>query len=243
MSSPAYTDPRLAAVYDTLNPFDAVDRFYAGFLGPAPGNVLEIGCGTGRLACYLAGQGHRVTGVDPAAGMLGIARARPGGEAVRWIMSEAAALDHDETFDALIMTGHVFQVFLDDADVRAVLAVCRRHLSPGGQLMFETRNPLAREWEDWTPAKTATRLNVPGVGPVDVHYDVTSVDGERVTYGTRFDFGAGDVVHAQDTLRFMGQAQLAAMLANAEFADVTWCGDWDGSAFAAASPEIIAIAC
>ena len=90
--SASYADPRLAALYDALNPPDASTAFYLGLPGPPPARILDVGCGTGQLACEFAGRGHDVTGADPAAAMLAVARARPGGDRVRWIQASAAGL-------------------------------------------------------------------------------------------------------------------------------------------------------
>ena len=50
-----------------------------------------------------------------------------------------------------LMTGHAFQVFLTDDEVRAQFTAMRRALKPDGGFAFETRNPGARAWERWTP--------------------------------------------------------------------------------------------
>lgn len=242
MPCASYTDPRLATVYDPLNPPGADTAFYLTLAGEPPRSVLDVGCGTGRLACELAARGHRVTGADPAAAMLDIARARPGGARVAWVEAGAAALSLAARFDLIVMTGHVFQVLLDDGAVRAALANLRRHLAPGGRLAFETRNPAVREWETWTPEETREEVAVPGVGTVAVHYDIGPVDGERVTYETHFRFAAGDAVVAPSVLRFMTRERLAGFLAETGFADVVWYGDWDRSPPSDASPEIIVVA-
>ena len=210
--------------------------------------VLDVGCGTGLLACEFAARGYDVTGADPAAAMLAVARARPGGDQVRWVqagaadLDTAAGLDPGTGFDLIVMTGHVFQLLLEDRDVRAALRTLARHLAPGGRLAFETRNPAVREWQDWNPRDTRQRVEAAGI-TADVHYDIRAVAGELVTYETWFQFaGARDPVVVPDTLRFTGQAQVAAFLAEAGLAQVTWYGDWDGSPDGPASPEIVAVA-
>jgi ubiquinone/menaquinone biosynthesis C-methylase UbiE len=240
MPCPAYTDPRLAACYDSANPHDPADDFYLALAGAAPKTILDMGCGTGRLAVALAERGHRVTGADPSAGMMKVARHRAGAERVRWVDSDSAGLALDQRFDLIIMTGHVFQVFLEDDDVRATLRNLKRHLAPAGRLAFETRNPLVEEWRDWTPSRET--LQVPGIGSVEMHYNVTSTDPTFVTFETHFRFAADDIVVATTTLRFMSREQLAGFLAEAGFADITWYGNWDRSPVFAASPELIVIA-
>jgi SAM-dependent methyltransferase len=252
--SASYADLRLAALYDALNPADASTAFYLSLPGAPTARILDVGCGTGLLACKFAARGYDVTGADPAAAMLATARARPGGDQVRWVQASAASLDTSSGpdtstdpgtpagFDLIIMTGHVFQLFLEDRDVRAALRTLARHLAPGGRLAFETRNPAVREWQDWNPRDTRQRVEAAGV-TADVHYDISAVAGELVTYETWFQFaGARDPVVVPDTLRFMDQAQVAAFLAEAGLTQVTWYGDWDGSPYGPASPEIIAVA-
>jgi SAM-dependent methyltransferase len=246
--SESYADPRLAALYDALNPAGAAAAFYLSLPGAPPARILDVGCGTGLLACEFATRGYDVTGADPAAAMLATARARPGGGQVRWVQASAAelgtaaGLDTGPGFDLIVMTGHVFQLLLEDRDVRAALRVLARHLAPGGRLAFETRNPAVREWQDWNPRDTRQRVEAAGI-TADVHYDISAVAGELVTYETWFQFaGARDPVVVPDTLRFTGQAQVAGFLAEAGLAQVTWYGDWDGSPYGPASPEIIAVA-
>ena len=242
MPCTAYTDPRLAACYDALNPPDAGDAYYLALAGDQPKTILDMGCGTGRLACALAARGHRVTGADPSPGMLQVARSRPGHERVTWVDSTAANLALGTRFDLVIMTGHVFQVFLSDEDVRATLRALRRHLAPSGRLAFETRNPLVEDWRTWTPQETREIVQVPGIGAVAIHYDVTSTDRTFVTYETYFRFAPDDLVVATSTLRVMSREELAAFLREAGFTDVIWFGNWDRSPISVASPEIIVIA-
>jgi SAM-dependent methyltransferase len=238
----AYNIPRLAAIYDPINPPTPDYDFYVALAGSAPLTALDMGCGTGRLACALATRGHRVTGADPSPAMLGIARNRPGAKGVTWVEADAATFRSDTRFDLIIMTGHVFQVFLDDREVRTVLANLRRHLAPCGRLAFETRNPEIREWEGWMPAETQERVSVPAAGKVNVHYDIQKVEGELVTFETHFSFSNGDTDMAPHTLRFMGRDRLAGFLAEAGFGNVTWFGDFDRQPIGPESPEIIAIA-
>jgi len=240
--SDAYAHPRLAATYDAINPPGRDYDFYVALAGDKKLTILDMGSGTGRLSLKLAARGHRVTGADPAPGMMLAARAKPGADQVTWVLSSATELYLATRFDLIVMTGHVFQVFLSDAEIRAVLENLRRHLAPGGRIAFETRNPAVREWESWTPELTREVVAVPEIGPVVVHYAVTKADDRFVAFDTHFDFGGGDVVVTPTTLRLMDQATLGRLLQDCGLKPLDWYGDWEGGPVTPTSPEIIVVA-
>ncbi len=71
-----YTDPALAELYDLDSGWSVDREFYLNLAGSTPKRILDLGCGTGLLGDALAARGHEVTGVDPAAAMLEVARRR-----------------------------------------------------------------------------------------------------------------------------------------------------------------------
>ncbi|MGE0500280.1 MAG: class I SAM-dependent methyltransferase [Rhizobiaceae bacterium] len=242
MPSLSYVDPRLAAVYDALNPaLDDYD-FHASLAGGSPVSVLDVGSGTGRLSLRLAAMGHRVVGAEPAAGMLAVARAKPAADRVRWVGAAAADIDLADRFDLIVITGHVFQVFLTDEEIVSVLRNLRRHLAPGGRISFESRNVAAREWETWTASGTTETIAVDGVGPVECCFEVTDVSLPLVTYETRFRFPDGRHHAAPDTLRFHTPVGLEALVVRAGLAVAERYGSFDRSPLMPDSPEIALVA-
>ena len=113
-------------------------------------SVLDVGCGTGELLRLARQAGHtgRLCGLDPAEAMLEQARKRWD---VEWVHGDLSAVDWDREFDLIVMTGHAFQVLVEDAQLRTSLAAIRTPLTDDGRFVFETRNPSARGWEAWTP--------------------------------------------------------------------------------------------
>ncbi len=237
-----YADPRLAVIYDALNPADHVDEFYLDLAQRQGGSVLDIGCGTGRLTVRFAESSFETCGVDPSRDMLATARQRPGGDKVTWLKASASQFAAGRRFDFALMTGHAFQTLLGDDEIQASLRNVGAHLSANGQFVFETRNPLAREWESWIPGNSEEVVNVPGLGVVHVHNDIALVAPGRVDYETHFRFADGETLTTTDALRFLGHAQVESAMRQAGFRTVNIMGDWDGSPFTASSREIIVIA-
>jgi SAM-dependent methyltransferase len=213
MTDAIFEDPRLARVYDPLDPdrsdldvyVDVVDELGAR-------SVLDIGCGTGTFACMLAQRGIDVTAVDPARASLDVARSKSGAEAVRWLHGDATSLPA-LSVDAAFMTANVAQVFLTDDDWAATLRGIRDALRPGGVLVFETRDPARRAWEQWTPELTRTIVDVPGVGVVESWEEVLEVAGDLVTFRSMTAFRRDDVViESVSTLRFRDRLEVEASL-------------------------------
>ena len=98
-----------------------------------PATVLDLGCGAGEpVARFFVEAGCAVTGVDVAPAMLAIARARfPGGT---WLTHDMRSLALGRRFAAVVGWDSVFHLRRDEQ--RAMFAVFRDHLAPGGVLLF-----------------------------------------------------------------------------------------------------------
>ncbi|HTI02157.1 MAG TPA: methyltransferase domain-containing protein [Acidisoma sp.] len=236
-----YREAQLVALYDRLNGADHDHAFYEQRLVPAPQRVLDLGCGTGLLARRLVRLGHRVTGVDPAAAMIAFGRAQPEGDRILWHHGTIDALPPAACFDAVIMTGHAFQCLTTPEAVAGTMAAVRRHLAPGGRFMFESRNPLVRDWDSWTPDDAATVTDESGT-PVRVYTSILAEEeGPRVTFRNHFAFPDGEQ-WSDSTLLFLSRDEILRHLRDAGFTTFEVYGDWAGSAFTERSPETIVIA-
>jgi ubiquinone/menaquinone biosynthesis C-methylase UbiE len=130
-----------ARVYDTLRPTDAA--WWGAFdalveLGDLRGRrVLDVGCGTGRLAAALAEEARaKVWGIDGSAEMVAVARETlPAGVGVRQASAEALPF-RDGWFDRVTMS-----LVLHLLDRPAALAEARRVVRGDGRIAISTFHP------------------------------------------------------------------------------------------------------
>ena len=81
-----FADP---AGCDRKDSSDTGVAFYATLARETGGPVLEIACGTGRVAIPIARRGFAVTGLDVVPGMLELARGKSAGLPVRLVEGDA----------------------------------------------------------------------------------------------------------------------------------------------------------
>ncbi|SBT39457.1 class I SAM-dependent methyltransferase [Micromonospora auratinigra] len=110
-----------------------------GFLADLPpGRALDAACGTGRHAAWLAGRGHRVTGVDSSPEMLELARAKVPEADLR--LGDLRTLPvPDGGFDLVVCGLAVNHV----AELPVVLSEFARVLRPGGHLVLSDGHLLS----------------------------------------------------------------------------------------------------
>ncbi len=122
--------------------------FYAARAREQGGPVLDLGCGTGRIARAMAEEaGVAVTGVDRSAAMLDRAEARRAAAdpevAARLTFREGDMVAPGVTgpFGLVVIPLRGFQEILDPDDQRRALAAAHARLAPGGRLVLDLFDP------------------------------------------------------------------------------------------------------
>jgi len=219
MPDAIFAEPKLAEIYDLLDsrpdrpdlaPYLAMaDEFGAR-------SVLDLGCGTGVLACHLAARGFEVVGIDPAVASLNVARRKEYADRVRWIAGTAEQLKGLHA-DLITMTGNVAQVFITDEEWMTTLRACRDALRPGGRLVFEVRDPAREAWKGWNREQTYQTIEAPGIGTIESWVELTNVQLPLVSFRYTFVFRKdGSVMTSESTLRFRTRSEVAEALSHAQ---------------------------
>ena len=228
--------PEAAELYNAMNPWTgrSDEKFYLDLVLAAE-SVLDVGCGTGTLLAQarLAGHRGRLVGIDPDPDMLAQAKLHTG---IDWLLGDMSTFSRTD-FDLAVMTGHAFQCLLTDADVLSTLRGVRDALTSGGLFAFETRNPLAREWEQWPVGGFEFSWQD---RPVRVFYEVQPIVGDVVDVVEHI---VADDWHRADhgRLRFLSVDRLRELVAEAGLVLVEQYGDWDRGPLTPDSREIISV--
>lgn len=125
--------------------------YYVRLSRRAGGEVLEYGCGNGRVTLALARAGVRVTGVDASRFMLDDLKQQLKREPalvrrrVRLVLGDMRTQRLSRRFQLAIMPFNVFGHLYERRDVELVLARVRQHLLPGGRLVFDVYMPRFEE--------------------------------------------------------------------------------------------------
>ena len=172
-------------------------------------SVLDLGCGTGALATELA-DGRDAVGVDPAAAMLEIARARNTSGAVLWVKGSATSIRLGRRFDLIILTGHAFQVFLTEDEQLAVLNTIANHPLNRADASYSTPAILLSRPQGTLKEGDATAARAPEHGPVDKWNESKFDEKSGVqTYSNTYRIiKTGEVKSGVDRIRYTSKAEL-----------------------------------
>lgn len=235
-----YSHQRLVEIYDANNPWGADTEFYLSLAQQPDLNILDLGCGTGILCHGFADRGHTVIGVDPASAMLAHAEQKPSSKQIQWVEATAQCYRSEQRFDLIVMTGHAFQVLLNQADVMSALQTMRQQLKPNGIIAFESRNPVIDWASKWQQAPDSTLHLTSGSVQQSIRIIETQQNCICFEQSVRF---CDEVLLSTSTLGFMNLQQIEQCLVLSGFKIRNLYGDWNKSSFnQVSSKEMIFVA-
>ena len=176
--SPAEGVPAMPSPpWDTKAPKESVVGWQTADL--VHGAVLDIGCGLGDNAIYLAQQGHSVTGLDisPTALITAERRAAHAGVDVRFAVADATKLEgYSDAFDTVVDSG-MFHC-LDDDGKRGYAAALHRATRPGARLLLSCFSDADADDAEW-PRPVVSEQTLRDVFGA-AGWDITSIEPTTV---------------------------------------------------------------
>ncbi len=217
-------------------------RFYRSVCAGAH-DVLELGCGWGRVAGPIAADGRRVTGVDLAAELL--ERGRASYPAVDFVQADMRTVDLGRRFDRVLIPYNSLYCLLDESDVVATFRRARAHLRPGAWLIFDAyaadsfhrESDARQEWDEAAFVKT-----VRAAGRTwDVYERSRWVREQQRIEAVYTHVARDDAVAVTSTIpqRYLLREQLPRLLAEAALRLVEIRGGFHGEPLESDSPLLV----
>ena len=162
--------------------------FWQQMAKPVKGSILELGCGTGRVAIPVAKKGARVIGIDRSDSMLTRGRARVRrarmGKRVQLIRGDIRHLPFpDKTFPLVMAPYGILQSLLDEKVLTATLKEVQRVLTRKGTFGLELVADLPA-WEEYSKRTSLRGERGPNGRPIAL---IESVKQDRKNHITRFE--------------------------------------------------------
>lgn len=180
-----------AAYYDWENAQTVGRRdiaFWQRMAAPVEGPILELGCGTGRVALPVARRGSTVIGIDRSDSMLARGRARVRrarlAARVKFIRGDIRHLPFPDTTFPLVMAPYgILQSLLDERVLTATLKEVQRVLTRKGTFGLELVADLPA-WEEYSKKTSMRGRRGPNGKPITL---IESVKQDRRKHITRFE--------------------------------------------------------
>jgi len=255
-----YNDsPLFAELYDYVPGYaNRNDRdFYVEYCRESRGEILELGCGTGRILIPAAEAGKKITGVDLSEYMLARCREKLRQKPekirknVRLIHGNIISFKIEARFDLIIIPFRVFQHLIEVDDQMSCLERVRSHLTSDGKLIIDFFNvdpkqiyspEFKEEMEDVADVKLPNGRRMRRTHRVvEFHQERQFKNVEMIYYLTNADGTLERYTHAFP-FRYFFRYEVEHLLARCGFKIVNLFGNFDKSPFVSESPEMIFVA-
>jgi SAM-dependent methyltransferase len=131
--------------------YDADLALWEELAAAADGPVLELGCGTGRVALHLARRGHGVVGLDSDPDLVATLAERARGLPLQAVLGDARAFELDTDIVLAVAPMQLVQLLPSRDDRRGCLGCIAAHLLPGGRIALAIVEGLPPESEGPLP--------------------------------------------------------------------------------------------
>ena len=233
-----------ATTYDLLNG-DLREPDLDAINGMVTGNrVLELGCGTGRVALPVARSGRHVVALDYSSAMVGVLEEKLRAEpdlAIETVHAPMQDFEREASFDTILCVNNSLLFLPDQSTQVRALEKIRINLAPGGKAILQI-NAAASMLRTWgTDRKTLpAQIDSSGVATMSAIVDLER-QRMQLVYERRSVDGTTDYV-VPVTLRYIWADELALMCRLAGLRIVRSLGSWSGDSARGGSDLIVELA-
>jgi SAM-dependent methyltransferase len=259
VTSDAYDDiEEIGLLYDHVTLYRSRPdvEFYVDEARAYGGNVLELGCGTGRILVPTARSGMEITGVDRSPRMLAQCGVRLDEESpevrerVTLVQADMRDFDLGRRFSIIMIPFRPLQHLIALSEQIATLKAAHQHLEPGGLLVFDVFNPKIQYLlEDRTAEREDTaEVSLPDgrtfrrTGRVTAVHIADQYSEVEMIYYVREADGTTRRLVQGFLMRWYWRYELEHLLARCSFRVKAVFGDFNRSPLTDVSPEMIFIA-
>ncbi len=243
-----------ADIYDVVFSYVEEDiPFYLEEAERSSGPVVELGSGTGRVAIPIARKGVEVIGVDSSSQMLKRARHKAelaGATRLTLVQADMSSFDLGGIFPLVIIPFRGLLSLLSVKDTERTLVNIRRHLAPGGKLIFDIFVPdldmmvqqgdVPYHFRDVSDQRTGKRLVIWNQTNYDAFSQIMSI---RTTIEEIGDDGiVASKMYRDFALRYMFRWEMYYLLRSCGFDIVALYGGFGREEFDESSTEMIWVA-
>jgi 2-polyprenyl-3-methyl-5-hydroxy-6-metoxy-1,4-benzoquinol methylase len=204
-------------------------------------SVVDFGCGTGNIAIGLALEGYDVTGVDYSTDMLKIAQAKAKEikSDVKFVCGDIIRVNLKRSYDVLLCTGNTIALICNKKDIKRLLDNCKRHLAPGGHIIFQQLNydRMLKNGSGTFAVESGSdgiiRIKQNRFNRIKSEFFVTIIDSHKIPPIISTNRGI---------IRPWLKTDLIGLLRDAGFTHIHPRGNYDGEAFGSKSTDLILIA-
>jgi len=229
-------------------------EFYVAEAKASGGPVLELGCGTGRVLIPTARAGIGITGLDSSNNMLARCRAKLAAQPERvrslvdLVHGDLAAFDLGRKFALITMPFRPFQHLLTVPQQLGCLRSVRRHLAPGGRLVFDVFHvdPASvydpawlQEKEDAPPARLPDGRVVRRTVRLAAFHRAEQINEVQFCWYVTHPNERREEIRWRFGMRYYYRFEVEHLLARAGLRVTALYGDLERSAFGNESPEMI----
>ena len=229
--------------YFTGVPGDA--EFYVECATDCEGEVLELGCGTGRILVPIAATDKAISGIDIDPELLAIAQKKldqipSGKENGRLAAADMTDFELGREFGLVIVPYRTFQHLLTPADQQEALRTIAKHLKPGGALVFDIFDPQLQlaDTQRGSPLSKDTDFAIKGSGNRVVVWYAREFDPEAQIMEQELLFEEIDrgnrvvsQIRSRLTLRYSFRYEVEYLLEKCGFEPIELLGDFYGGSY------------